>query len=280
MVVSRRAFAQVDVFSPVPYRGNPLAVVLDARGIDDTDMARFAAWTNLSETTFVLPPDDDTADYRVRIFTPGTELPFAGHPTLGTAHAWLEAGGVPRTSGLVVQECGIGLVPLRRTTAGLAFQAPPRVRSGPLDEDTVERVAHALRIPRSAIVDAAWADNGPGWMAVLLGSAAEVLALEPDHAALSDVAVGVVGPYPPGARARLEVRAFAGRVGVREDAVTGSLHAGLAQWLLESGRVDGSYVAGQGARLGRDGLVVVDVVEGDVWVGGASVTCIWGEVLL
>ncbi len=273
----KRAFSQVDVFTTEPYRGNPVAVVLAARGIDDAALQRFAQWTNLSETTFIVPTTSEKADYRVRIFTPASELPFAGHPTLGTCHAWLEAGGESREPGLIVQECAAGLVPIQRTDAGLAFAAPPLVRDGPVDEATVAHLADVLRIPRAAIVDAQWADNGPGWVAVLLSSAAEVLALEPDFV---DVALGVVGPYPAGAATAFEVRAFFPQNGATvEDPVTGSLNASLAGWLLGTGRATSPYVASQGAALGRDGRVHISQdPDGVIWVGGGTITCIRGEV--
>jgi PhzF family phenazine biosynthesis protein len=275
----RRPFKQVDVFTSVPYRGNPVAVVLDGEGLDDDELLRFAHWTNLSETTFVLPPEHGDADYRVRIFTPVLELPFAGHPTLGTCHAWLEAGGTPKQDGVIVQECGAGLVPIRRTEAGLAFAAPPLVRSGPVDDDDLDRVARALRIDRAEIVDAAWADNGPGWVALLLEDADAVLALQPD---VSDYDIGVVGPHPAGAETAWELRAFFPKDGASvEDPVTGSLNASVAQWLLGSGRATAPYVASQGTALGRAGRVhITEDGDGAIWVGGGTVTCIDGSVEL
>ncbi len=271
-----RPFAQVDVFSEVPFGGNPVAVVLDAAGLDTAAMQRFAHWTNLSETTFVLPPTASAADYRVRIFTPAAELPFAGHPTLGTCHAWLEAGGVA-TADEVVQECAAGLVPVRRTADGLAFAAPALLRSGPVAEALVAEIARVLSIERSAIVDAQWADNGPGWVAVLLDSAQAVLALTPGPTTLD---LGVVGPYPPGSPEAVEVRAFFPANGVLvEDPVTGSLNASLAQWLLRTGRAHAPYVARQGTALGRAGRVFVTQDDrGAVWVAGATRTRVSGEV--
>ena len=275
----RRRFRQVDVFSTAPYRGNPVAVVLDGDGLRTEDMQRFAHWTNLSETTFVVPPAGEGADYRVRIFTPSVELPFAGHPTLGTCHAWLEAGGTPARADTIVQECGTGLVPLRRTPDGLAFAAPRLLREGPVDEPTVEHVAALLGIDRAAVVDAQWADNGPGWLAVLLESAEAVLALHPGAV---DLDVGVAGPYPSGSPEALEVRAFIPKDGgTVEDPVTGSLNASLAQWLLRTGRVAAPYVARQGTALGREGRVHVSQGgDGTVWVAGGTVTCVAGEVFL
>ena len=272
-----RPFRQVDVFTDAPYRGNPVAVVHDATGIDDAGLLQFAQWTNLSETTFLLPPTSDAADYRVRIFTPGGELPFAGHPTLGTCHAWLEAGGMARDPAMVVQECLAGLIPIRRSATGLAFAAPPLVRDGPVEEETIAHLAEVLRIPRSAIVDAQWADNGPGWVAVMFSSAAEVLALQPGFV---DVALGVVGPYPAGASAAFEVRAFFPQNGATvEDPVTGSLNASLAGWLLRTGRASAPYVASQGAALGRAGRAHISQdPDGTIWVGGGTITCIQGKV--
>jgi PhzF family phenazine biosynthesis protein len=276
-----RPFAQVDVFTEVPYRGNPVAVVLAADGLGDDDMQRFAHWTNLSETTFVLAPQAAGADYRVRIFTTSRELPFAGHPTLGTCHAWLEAGGTPRRAGEIVQECGAGLVTVRRTEAGLAFAAPPLVRAGPVGEPLARRIADVLHIGRDEIVDLQWADNGPGWVAVLLASADAVLAVKPGDA--GDLDIGIAGPYPPGSPEALEVRAlFSKGDGTSgEDPVTGSLNASLGQWLISAGRVSAPYVASQGTVLGRRGRVHVSRdADGQVWVGGGTVTCISGSVAL
>jgi PhzF family phenazine biosynthesis protein len=273
-----RPFAQVDVFTDIPYRGNPVAVVLAADGLSDDEMQRFAHWTNLSETTFVLPPRDAGADYRVRIFTTARELPFAGHPTLGTCHAWLEAGGTPASAGQIVQECGAGLVTVRRTETGLAFAAPPRLREGPVDEPLARRIADVLRISRSDIVDLQWADNGPGWVAVLLASADAVLAVKPGD--VGDLDIGVAGRYPPGSPAAIEVRAlFAKGDGTSaEDPVTGSLNASLAQWLIAAGHISAPYVASQGTVLGRRGRVHVSRDDdGQVWVGGGTITCISGS---
>jgi PhzF family phenazine biosynthesis protein len=276
-----RPFAQVDVFTDLPYRGNPVAVVLDGEGVGDDEMQRFANWTNLSETTFVLPPQAAGADYRVRIFTGARELPFAGHPTLGTCHAWLEAGGTPRRAGEIVQECPAGLVTVRQSDSGLAFAAPPRLREGPVDEPLARRIAGVLRISRSDIVDLQWADNGPGWVAVLLASADAVLALRPGD--VGDLDVGVAGLYPPGSPAALEVRALfsKGDGTSAEDPVTGSLNASLAQWLIATGRLSAPYVASQGTVLGRRGRVHISGdSDGQVWVGGGTITCISGSVAL
>src|SRR5579862_322114 len=274
-----RPFSQVDVFTSVPYRGNPVAVVLDGDGLSDGQMQQFANWTNLSETTFVLPPTRPGADYRVRIFTPVAELPFAGHPTLGTCHAWLAAGGAPHRPDVIVQECGAGLVTLRHTADGLAFAAPPVLRDGPVDGELQAQIADVLRIDRSAIVDASWADNGPGWVAVLLDSAEAVLAIKPVQ---TDLDLGVVGPYPAGSPAAFEVRAFFPKDGVTaEDPVTGSLNASLAAWLLRTGRATAPYVASQGTALGRSGRVYISQdPDGAIWVAGGTVTCVSGEVEL
>ncbi len=274
-----RSFLQVDVFTGRPYYGNPLAVVLDGSGLSTEQMQRFAHWTNLSETTFVLPPTAEGADYRVRIFTPTMELPFAGHPTLGTCHSWLSAGGVPRSEDVIVQECGAGLVHVRRTGIGLAFAAPPLVRSGPVDEELVERIAGQLRLERGDIQDAQWVDNGPGWVAVLLADAEAVLAVRPGAV---DMDIGVVGPQSPGADTAYEVRAFFPKDGATvEDPVTGSLNASLAQWLIGSGRATAPYVASQGTALGRAGRAhITQDADGRLWIGGATVTCVTGEVLL
>jgi PhzF family phenazine biosynthesis protein len=273
-----RRFSQVDVFSAEPLLGNPVAVVHGADGMGDEEMARFARWTNLSETTFLLEPTHEDADYRLRIWTPAGELPFAGHPTIGSAHAWLEAGGTPRSGQELVQECGAGLVRLR-TGERLAFEAPPLVRSGPVSDEDRSRIVNALRIADDEIVDLAWADNGPGWVAVLLESADAVLALRPDLPAFGELDVGVVGPHAPGGDADVEVRAFCPEMGIGEDPVTGSLNASIAQWLAGD-RLPTSYVAAQGTALGRRGRVHLHA-EGDaVWVGGDALTTITGEVSL
>ena len=299
----RRAFAQVDVFTAVPYKGNPLAVVSGADGLTTEEMQRLAAWTNLSETTFLLEPSPNPAnqaDYRVRIFTPDRELPFAGHPTLGTCRVWLDQGGVPRRPGQIIQECGAGLVTIRSGGGRLAFAAPPLVRSGPVSaEDLAAACALAGIDPDPSaglVVDANWVDNGPPWIGVLLRSAEEVLALRPQAANPQDLFVGVVGPHPPGSAADsadsaadsadltdgcdFEVRAFFPKHGVlTEDPVTGSLNASLGQWLTAAGHATAPYVAGQGAALGCDGRAYVDRdADGTIWVGGDVVTCIQGTV--
>jgi PhzF family phenazine biosynthesis protein len=275
-----RRFDQLDVFSAVPLRGNPLAVVHDAAGLDETRMAAFARWTNLSETTFLLPPADPGADYRVRIFTPGGELPFAGHPTLGSCHAWLAAGGRPRDDATVVQECGVGVVRIRRRGARLAFAAPPLRRTGPLDAERVARIAAGLGLGVADIRAHQWVDNGPGWCAVLLRDAAQVLAVRPDWDRLGDLKLGLVGAQADGADTQFEVRAFLPGLGVREDPVTGSLNAGLAQWLIGAGLAPGAYVAAQGAALGRAGRVHVEADGETIWIGGDVAECVRGEVRL
>lgn len=277
---STRRFTQLDVFTATPLKGNPLAVVHDAQGLDDAQMAAFARWTNLSETTFLLPPTDAAADYRVRIFTPGGELPFAGHPTLGSCHAWLAAGGIARGLDEVVQECGVGRVRIRRDGSRLAFAAPPLRRSGAVDEATLDHIARSLRVERGAIRGSQWVDNGPGWVAVLLGSRDEVLALQPDFAAMQGLKLGVVAPCGPAHDARFEVRAFVPGLGVPEDPVTGSLNAGLAQWLIGAALAPARYVAAQGTALGRAGRVFVERIGDDTWIGGDSVIVVRGEVAL
>jgi PhzF family phenazine biosynthesis protein len=275
-------FKQVDVFTAVPYLGNPVAVVLDAPGIDDATMQRFTDWTNLSEATFLLPPTHAEADYRLRIFCPGRELPFAGHPTLGSCHAWLETGGRPKRRDVIVQECGAGLVLIRRDGERLAFQAPPRLRSGPLAEADLDRIVQGLGLRRGDVVAHAWCDNGPPWQAVLLRTAAQVLALQPDRAALHGSFVGVVAPQAAGGECDFEVRGFfPGQAGLIEDPVTGSLNAAVGQWLIEAGLAPPQYVAAQGTALGRAGRVhVARDAAGDTWVGGASTTCVDGRVTL
>jgi PhzF family phenazine biosynthesis protein len=278
-------FSQVDVFGSRAWRGNPVAVVHDATGVPDQEMAAFARWTNLSETTFLLPPTDERADYRLRIFTPGSELPFAGHPTLGSAAAWLAAGGTPARAGSVVQECGAGLVELRLDPRP-AFAAPPLTRSGPVDGEDLAAIGRALRVDPATFLAAQWVDNGPGWVGVRLASADEVLALAPDWSLFGDLKIGVVGPHDGGGGstggtnddADVEVRAFCPQYGIPEDPVTGSLNAGLGQWLTDDGTLPDSYVAAQGTALGRAGRVHVDR-EGDaVWVGGECSVAIRGEV--
>jgi PhzF family phenazine biosynthesis protein len=273
-------FQQVDVFTSKALLGNPLAVVLGADTLTDVQMAAFANWTNLSETTFILKPTAAEADYRVRIFTPQVELGFAGHPTLGTCHAWLTSGGKPKNE-VIVQECGIGLVKIRRSPDRLFFAAPKRRRSGSLEADILLRVCNALRLPSDAVVAANWVDNGPGWLAILLRSRGEVLALRPDYSILSGLRVGVVGAWDldkDGPEAQFEVRAFT--AGGYEDAVTGSLNAGLAQWLIESGIAPPSYIVSQGTAMRRMGRIHIEHRDDVTWVGGAVTSCISGHLSL
>jgi PhzF family phenazine biosynthesis protein len=275
-----RGFAQVDVFTAEPLRGNALAVVLDGTELSDAQMADFARWTQLSETTFLLPPTDGQADYRVRIFTPNGELPFAGHPTLGSCHAWLAAGGQPKSAQQVVQQCGIGLVRVRRDGGRLAFAAPPLKRSGPVEPELHAQVLRALRVEADEVLEVCWVDNGPQWMAARLESADAVLALRPDFSAMQGLKLGVVGAYPAGAPQQFEVRAFVPDLGVPEDPVTGSLNAGLALWLMAEGHAPNAYVAAQGAALGRAGRVHVWREGADTWIGGDVTPLIQGEVTL
>lgn len=278
----RRPFSQVNVFSRDPLAGNPVAVIHAAQGLSDAQMAAVARWTNLSETTFLLPPTAEgaspRADYRLRIFTPGGELPFAGHPTLGSCHAWLAAGGSPQDADVVMQECAAGLVRVRRGPK-LEFAAPPLLRTGPLEPKVLTQIAAALSLSPADIVAHQWVDNGPGWCAVLLRSARKVLALRANWPALSPLALGVVGPHEAGADAAFEVRSFIGDGGY-EDPVTGSLHASLAQWLMGAGFAESSYVATQGAMLQRAGRVYLRKVGGDVWVGGETVEVVSGTIEL
>lgn len=273
-------FHQLDVFSSIPLLGNPLAVVHAAADVSDDTMARFARWTNLSETTFLLPPQHPEADYRVRIFTPGGELPFAGHPTLGSCHAWLMAGGIAKARDYIVQECGIGLVRIRRDGSRLAFAAPPLLRSGDVDAALLQKIARGLGISRDDILQHQWVDNGAGFCAVMLRSAERVRVLKPDFALLRDIKLGVIAPQAHDADTQYEVRAFVGRVGIAEDPVTGSLNAGLATWMIGAGLAKNSYVAAQGTALQRKGRVFVDKIDNEIWVGGDVAVCIEGSVPL
>ena len=256
-----------------------VAVVLDGDGLSDEEMASFARWTNLSETTFVLPPTQASADYRLRIFTPGSELPFAGHPTLGSCHAWLEQGGRARDADAVVQQCAVGLIRIRRQAGRLAFAAPPCLRNGPLEPELFQRIVRALSLQAQDVLDHQWVDNGPGWSAIRLASAEAVLALRPDWAALQGIELGVVGVHTAGGEAQFEVRALIGEGPGYEDPVTGSLNASLAQWLIGAGIAGERYVAAQGACLQRAGRVYIERDgAGQVWVGGHAVTCVSGHV--
>jgi PhzF family phenazine biosynthesis protein len=274
-------FQMIDVFGSGDFKGNPVAVVHDAEGLTTDEMMAITRWLNLSETTFLLSPTSGEADYRVRIFTLRGELPFAGHPTLGTCHAWLSTGGWPAGE-VVVQECGIGLVPLRRGDR-LSFAAPPLIRSGPVDAAFVGEIAAVLGIHSSAVVGAEWVDNGPGWVGILLEDSESVLALEPDlsrYGGLEQLDIGVVAPHPGGSDIDFEVRAFFAddKGQLVEDPVTGSLNASLAQWLIGSGRAPVSYVAAQGTAIGRAGRIHITRDESGVWVGGATTTHVSGEI--
>ena len=277
-----RPFAQVNVFSTQPLRGNPLAVVVDGSGLTDAEMQRFASWTNLSETTFLLEPTTSAADYRVRIFTTTGEYPFAGHPTLGSAHAWLEAGGRPRAGGRIVQECGAGLVTLREDGGRWAFAGPPLTRYERPDGATLDRAAAALRIDHGDVLDASWLVNGPDWLGIRLASAAQVLAVRPDPALLTGMKLGVLGPHDPDPAdphaPAFEVRALKGTG--QEDPATGSLNAGAGRWLMDTGVAPERYVAAQGTALGRAGRVHVRAADGEIWVGGDTATVITGTVTL
>jgi len=283
--VTTYSLTQVDVFAPEPLTGNPVAVVHDATGLDDAQMAAFARWTNLSETTFLLPPTDASADYRLRTFTPAEELPFAGHPTLGSAHAWLGLGGAPARQDRIVQECGVGLVELRQEAGDLAFRAPALLRSGEVDEESLSRAITALGVSPDRVVRSNWVDNGPGWLGLQLFSADDVLGLSPDYAAMRGLEIGVIGPHDTSGRERFgadyEVRAFCPKFAVPEDPVTGSLNAGFALWLTREGHVPASYVARQGTAMGRDGRVVVRTDgTGQIWVGGRCRTLVRGSLTL
>jgi PhzF family phenazine biosynthesis protein len=282
-MATERLFQQVDVFGSQPYLGNPLAVVLEGEGLDDATMQRFASWTNLSETTFLLPPTVPEADYRVRIFTPARELPFAGHPTLGSCHAWLKAGGQPRNTGHVMQECGVGLVRIKRGDSRLAFAAPKLLRSGPVEPELLDQIARGLGVKVGDLLHHQWADNGPGWVAVMLRSAEQVLSIEPDYAILNGLELGLVGAYPGGSECQFEVRALVTKAVGRpyEDPVTGSLNASVAQWLMGAGLAPERYTASQGAKLGRAGRIFLERdAQAQVWVGGESVTGVEGKVWL
>ncbi len=275
-------FQQVDVFTAQPLQGNPLAVVIGADQLPEKKMAELARWTGLSETTFLLTPSTPEADYRVRIFTQRRELPFAGHPTLGSCHVWLAAGGQPRGS-TIVQQCGVGLVSIRRDGSRLAFAAPPLRRSGPVEADVLAQIARSLQVTAQEILASQWADNGSGWVAVMLASRRQLLALKPNYQAMEGIKIGAVAPWDPaldGPEAQFELRAFAPGEGVLEDPVTGSLNASVAQWLIGAGLAPASYVASQGTVLGRAGRVHVQKIGADIWVGGDVVTCVDGSLRL
>lgn len=273
----RFKFSQVNVFSTDPLLGNPLAVVHDADSLTTEQMATIARWTNLSETAFLITPTNPDADYAVRIFSPQVELPFAGHPTLGSCHAWLAAGGTPKNADRVVQQCEVGLVNIRKHGPQLEFAAPPLMRTGPLEDDVLRQIMTALSLAPSDIAHHQWVDNGPGWCAIMLHSARDVLALEPEWTALAPLNLGVIGLHEAGAEATVEVRSLIGDGGY-EDPVTGSLNASLAQWLIPAGLVSSPYVAAQGTRLERAGRVKLREENGDIWVGGDVVDVIIGDI--
>ena len=279
-------FVQLDVFAPGPFSGNPLAVVFEADALSAAQMQQVTSWLNLSETTFLLRPTEPGADYRVRIFTPGGELPFAGHPTLGTCAAWLLQGGAPADAQRIVQQSAIGLVPIRRVPADgatrLAFAAPP-FRSEAVEAELLGHVMAALGLQGSRVGASAWLDNGPRWLTLWLDAAETVRGLNPDHPALKalGVKVGVSGPQAAGAQTAIEVRAFVSHLGVPEDPVTGSLNASLAQWLIGNGSLPARYVAAQGSRLGRSGRVhIAQDAQGQVWVGGDVRVVVQGQLNL
>ncbi|MFC5219785.1 PhzF family phenazine biosynthesis protein [Streptomyces coerulescens] len=272
---------QVDVFSTSPYRGNPVAVVLDGTDLADEEMQRLARWTNLSETTFVLPPTTPEADYRLRIFTPQDELPFAGHPTLGSARAWLDRGGKPQHADRIVQECAAGLITVRLGEDALSFAAPPRVRDGALDDHYLDQIVTAFGITRDQVLAHQWVDNGPGWAVVELATADEVLALEPDLSLIPTAMVGAIGAHPEGSEHRFEMRTFAPGAGVAEDPACGSMNAGVGQWLSSSATAPSTYRVSQGTRLGRAASIEITAdADGTVWVGGAATVCIRGTITL
>ncbi|MFD4976135.1 PhzF family phenazine biosynthesis protein [Streptomyces sp. NPDC058424] len=276
-----RSFAQVDVFSTVPYSGNPVAVVLDGTDLTDEEMQRLARWTNLSETTFVLLPSAPEADYRLRIFTPQGELPFAGHPTLGSARAWLDGGGTPQHADRIVQECAAGLVTVRRGKGTLSFAAPPRVRDGALDDTYLNQIVAAFGITRDQVVAHQWVDNGPGWAVLQLRTAEEVLALEPDLSLIPAAMVGAIGAYPEGSGHHFEMRTFAPGAGVPEDPACGSMNAAVGQWLTATGAAPSTYRVSQGTRLGRTASIEITAdADGTVWVTGAATVCIRGTISL
>ncbi|WP_405828213.1 PhzF family phenazine biosynthesis protein [Streptomyces sp. NBC_01176] len=274
-----RSFMQVDVFSAQPYGGNPVAVVLDGTDLADEEMQRLARWTNLSETTFVLPPTAAEADYRLRIYTPGGELPFAGHPTLGSARAWLEGGGTPQHADRIVQECAAGLVTVRRGDGSLSFAGPPRVREGALDDAYLDQIVAAFGITRERVLAHQWVDNGPGWAVVQLATAQDVLALEPDLSLIPTAMVGAIGAHPEGSSHHFEMRTFAPGAGVPEDPACGSMNAGVGQWLTAIGGAPSAYRVSQGTRLGRAASIEITAdPDGTVWVSGATTVCIRGSI--
>ena len=276
------AFQQVDVFSSKPFLGNPLAVVIGADALSDEQMAAFARWTNLSETTFLLEPTSPDADYRVRIFTREREVPFAGHPTLGSCHVWLAAGGAAKGKE-IVQECGLGLIHIRSSPERLSFVAPKLIRSGPIEPEILARVFKGLNLAPESVIASNWVDNGSGWLALMLRSREGVLALRPNYSTLAGLKVGAFAAFDPikdGTSAQFEVRAFSVEDVGHEDPVTGSLNAGLAQWLIGSRMAPSEYIVSQGTVLQRSGRVYIEQNGSQIWVGGAVRTCVMGKLML
>ena len=277
----QRPFQMIDVFSETAFLGNPVAVILNGEGLSGEQMLAITRWMNLSETTFLLPPTRPEADYRVRIFTLERELPFAGHPTLGSCQAWLNNGGKPKSPDVIVQECEAGAIPLRRVNGRLAFAAPPLLREGPVDDEKLAEVCTFLNIDREDVVDAQWIDNGPGWLGIMMKSAQAVLDVRPAASHPQRLDVGIVGPYETGAETDYELRALFSdqHGGIREDPVTGSLNASVAQWLLGSGRASGGYTASQGQCLGRAGRIDVrQDDDGNTWIAGSTLNLVSGHI--
>jgi len=279
-MVKKYAFHQLDVFSNEPLFGNPLAVVHEANDLSESQMVQFANWTNLSESTFLLNPTNELADYKLRIFTPSSELAFAGHPTLGSCYAWLNRGGVPKNKDIIIQECGVGLIKIRRNGERLSFLAPKLLKTGPLDQTTLNTISKGIGISVEDIAHHQWVDNGAGWCAVMLKTASQVLAIKPNVEYLKTLKLGVIGPHPTDHEHDFEVRAFVIPFGIHEDPVTGSLNAGIATWLINSGLSKDSYSVSQGTALGRKGKIYIETINNEIWVGGEVVNCIEGEVRL
>lgn len=282
-MTQQRRFIQCDVFSSIPTRGNALAVVVDGDGISDEQMSAFARWTNLAETTFLQAPTDASADYKVRILTPTREMPFAGHPTLGSCAAWLQSGGVPKQPGMVRQECGVGIVEIDISGEVPAFIAPP-TKIEAMPEVDFEKICNELKLDRSTIVRSARLDNGPVWQAFELSSAQAVLDADSSLIRWPEVrAVGLIGPHLPGSECDFEVRMLAPSSGMSEDPITGSLNSALAHWRLSLGLLESSIVVAQGTRIDRAGRVYIDpdaAVPGRVRIGGYSHILVEGTVQL
>jgi PhzF family phenazine biosynthesis protein len=272
------SFNQVDVFTDQALKGNPLAVVHRADELSQREMQDIANWTNLSETTFLLNPINQEADYRVKIFTPKTELPFAGHPTLGSCFAWIKRGGLPKSKDFIIQECEIGLVKIRNANNRLSFSAPNLIKTGPIDVATLQTISKGIGVSMDEIVHHQWVDNGPGWCAVMLKTADQVLNLKLDPQLLKHFKLGVIGPHPDGNSFDFEVRAFVFPYGIAEDPVTGSLNAGIASWLFRDNLIQKNYCVSQGTALGRAGKIYIERQGDFIWVGGEVVNCISGEL--